>query len=179
MNQIRPTVRALIDHHQLELLPVEGTLFTSTYVSKQKTPEGDPIGTAIIGLYATQPKSFSSFHRLQHDELWHFYAGDPLRLVLLHPDGSSQDVILGSDFTAGQHVQFVVPAQIWQAGHTLEFGEHGYSLFGCTMAPGFTGTCFEGGETNVLLEHYPDRATDIHRLSATHGETRMPEGYTQ
>ena len=169
------TIQQLIDHYQLEVLPVEGTLFTSTYVSRQKTKDADPISTAIIGLYATEPNSFSSFHRLQHDELWHFYAGDPLRLVLLYPDGSSQDVILGPDFAAGQHVQFTVSAHTWQAGHTL--GE--YSLFGCTMAPGFTGACFEGGETNVLLEQYPDRANDIERLSATHGETRMPEGYTQ
>jgi predicted cupin superfamily sugar epimerase len=167
-------IQQLIDHYKLETLPVEGTLFTSTYVSKQKTTNGEPISTAIIGLYANEPNSFSSFHRLQHDELWHFYAGDPLRLVLLHPDGSSNDVILGQDFT-GQHVQFTVPAHTWQAGHTL--GD--YSLFGCTMTPGFTGTCFEGAETNPLLEQYPNRASDIRRLSATHGETRMPEGYTQ
>jgi predicted cupin superfamily sugar epimerase len=167
-------IQQLIDHYKLETLPVEGTLFTSTYVSKQKTTNGEPISTAIIGLYANEPNSFSSFHRLQHDELWHFYAGDPLRLVLLHPDGSSNDVILGQDFT-GQHVQFTVPAHTWQAGHTL--GD--YSLFGCTMTPGFTGTCFEGAETNALLEQYPNRASDIRRLSATHGETRMPEGYTQ
>jgi predicted cupin superfamily sugar epimerase len=172
---MQPKIQALIDHYQLELLPVEGTLFVSTYVSSIKTTNGDPISTAIIGLYAHEPNSFSGFHRLQHDELWHFYAGDPLRLVLLHTDGSSEDVILGPDFTAGQQVQFSVPARAWQAGHTL--GE--YSLFGCTMAPGFTGACFEGGQMQALLEHYPDRAADIQRLSTTHGETRMPEGYTQ
>jgi predicted cupin superfamily sugar epimerase len=168
-------VQDLIEHYQLEVLPVEGTLFKSTHVAKHKNGSGEPINSAIVGLYAHEPNSFSSFHRLQHDELWHFYAGDPLRLVLLHPDGSSQDVILGTDFTAGQRVQFLVPAHSWQAGQTL--GE--YSLFGCTMAPGFTGACFEGGEMNALLEQYPDRTDDIRRLSATHGETRMPEGYQQ
>jgi predicted cupin superfamily sugar epimerase len=168
-------IQKLINHYRLEVLPVEGTLFASTYVSSQKTETGDPISTAIIGLYANNPESFSSFHRLKHDELWHFYAGDPLRLVLLNPDGSSEDVILGPDFAAGQRVQFTVQAQTWQAGQTL--GE--YSLFGCTMAPGFTGACFEGGEMTVLLEQYPDRADDIRRLSASHGETRMPDGYTQ
>jgi predicted cupin superfamily sugar epimerase len=171
MNQ---NVQRLIEHYRLELLPVEGTLFTSTHVSS-RTLDGEPISTAIIGLYANEPNSFSSFHRLQHDELWHFYAGDPLRLVLLHPDGSSEDVILGPDFAAGQRVQFLVPAQTWQAGQTL--GE--YSLFGCTMSPGFTGACFEGGKMNALLEQYPTRADDIRRLSATHGEMRMPEGYRQ
>jgi predicted cupin superfamily sugar epimerase len=173
-------IQRLIDHYKLELLPVEGTLFTSTYVSRQKTTDGDPVSTAIIGLYTNDPESFSGFHRLQHDELWHFYAGDPLRLVLLHPDGSSQDVILGPDFTAGQHVQFTVPAHTWQAGHTLRPDDpSAYSLFGCTMAPGFTGACFEGAVMNTLLEQFPDRATDIRRWCSTHGETRMPQGYTQ
>jgi predicted cupin superfamily sugar epimerase len=172
---MHPKIQQLINHYKLEVLPVEGTLFKSTYVSRQKTIEGNPMSTAIIGLYATEPNSFSSFHRLQHDELWHFYAGDPLRLLLLHSDGSSQDVILGPDFAAGQHVQFTVPAHVWQAGYTLG----NYSLFGCTMAPGFTGACFEGGEMTALLEQYPNRADDIRRLSATHGDTQMPEGYTQ
>jgi predicted cupin superfamily sugar epimerase len=174
--KMHPKIQQLIDHYKLETLPVEGTLFASTYVSSIKTTDGNPIGTAIIGLYANDLNSYSSFHRLQHDELWHFYAGDPLRLVLLHPDGSNEDVILGPDFAAGQQVQFTVPAHSWQAGHTLESG---YSLFGCTMAPGFTGACFEGGEINALLEQYPSRTADIRRLCSTHGETRMPEGYTQ
>ena len=70
----------------------------------------------MIGMYAHEPLSRSLFHRLPADEVWHFYGGDPLRLVLLYPGGQSADVILGPDPLAGQKVQFVVPAGVWQAG---------------------------------------------------------------
>jgi predicted cupin superfamily sugar epimerase len=52
-----------------------------------------------------------------------------------------------------------------------------YSLFGCTMAPGFTGDCFEGGTRNGLLKMYPDRADDINLLGCSDDDTTMPEGF--
>ena len=171
---MHPDVRALIEHYKLSPLPVEGTLFASTYRSIRDTPEGAPVGTAIIGLYCDEPLSFSGFHRLPADEIWHFYGGDPLRLVLLHPDGSTQDVLMGNDPLRGQRVQFVVPANSWQAGHVVDGGR--YALYGCTMAPGFTSRGFEAGPIPELLERYPERADDIRRLGLS-GETRMPDGF--
>ncbi len=170
-----PEVKALIKHFNLQALPVEGTLFSSTYRSAAETEAGKPVGTAMIGLYCEEPRSVSLFHRLTADEVWHFYAGDPLRLVLLHPDGSSQDVVMGGDPLKGQQVQFVIPAGVWQAGHLLEGGR--YALYGCTVAPGFTGDCFEGGVQAELLEKYPERAADINALTADHDQTKMPEGF--
>jgi len=168
------SVKALIDHYNLEPLPVEGTLFVSTYRSPQEYEDGKPVGTAMIGMYCDEPRSLSLFHKLRHDEVWHFYGGDPLRLVLLYPDGSSKDVILGSDPFQGQLIQFVIPAGVWQAGHMLAGGH--YSLFGCTVAPGFTGDIFEGGTREKLSVLYPDRAEDISRLCVS-GETKMPDGF--
>jgi predicted cupin superfamily sugar epimerase len=172
---MHPDVSALIEHYKLEPLPVEGTLFVSTYRSRQDTPNGGPLGTAMIGLYCDDPISFSCFHRLPSDEIWHFYGGDPLRLVLLHPDGSSEQVVMGSNPQAGQHVQFIVPAATWQAGQMIRGGR--YSLFGCTMAPGFTSEGFEAGLAADLIERYPERADDIRLLCITGFETRMPDGF--
>ena len=173
---MQPVIQSLIEHYHLQPLPVEGTLFVSTYRSAQEFAGGKPGGTAMIGMYCDEPRSVSLFHRLKYDEVWHFYGGDPLRLVLLYPDGSSRDVILGSDHTQGQQVQFVIPAGVWQAGHVRSGGL--YSLFGCTVAPGFTGDIFEGGTQSQLLQLYPDRAEDIQRLSVS-GETQMPAGFAQ
>ncbi len=157
-------------------LPVEGTFFVSTYRSATELPGGGPVGTAMIGLYCTDPWSGSLFHRLTFDETWHFYGGDPLRLILLHPDGTDEDVILGGDVFAGQHVQYVIPAGTWQAGELVEGGD--WALFGCTMAPGFTGTCFEGGRAADLLASHPSRAGDITRLAvADDHTTAMPDGF--
>jgi len=171
---MHPSVKALIEHYNLQPLPIEGTLFVSTYRSPQEYETGKPVGTAIIAMYCDNPSSVSMFHKLKYDEVWHFYGGDPLRLVLLYPDGSSRDVIMGSDALKGQLVQFVIPAGVWQAGHMLEGGQ--YSLFGCTVAPGFTGDIFEGGTRERLLAIYPDRAEDIKRFSVS-GETKMPDGF--
>lgn len=173
-SHVLPEVQALIDHYQLEPLPLELTLFAQTWQSREAFPTGGPHGTAMIGLYCDEPPSVSRFHKLTVDEVWHFYAGDPLRLILLHPDGSARDVIMGSDPLAGQFVQFVVPAGVWQAGHLLPGGR--YSLYGCTMAPGFTWSMFTAGAQSPLLAAYPDRAADIALLGIPDDQAaQMPE----
>ena len=169
-------IAQLIEQYGLTPLPVEGTLFVSTYRSPADTPQGGPVGTAMIGLYAHEPQSRSLFHRLPADEIWHFYEGDPMRLVLLHPDGTSEDVWLGRSGTAGRLVQYVVPAGTWQAGEVGASGR--FALFGCTMAPGFTDSGFEAGTRSELRASHPDRAVDIDRLGVPDGhDTGMPTGF--
>lgn len=170
-----PEVKALVEHYELEPLPAEETLFTSTYRSEQEFGDGKPWCNAIIALYCDEPRSVSLFHKLPVDEIWHFYGGDPLRLILLYPDGSTEDVLMGSDPLKGHHVQFVVPAGVWQAGHMVTGGR--YSLFGCTMAPGFTADMFEGGLRDQLIDLYPDRVNDINELGCSHDQISMPEGF--
>ena len=173
---MHPTVAALVAHFDMSPLPVEGTWFVSTWRSAGDLPEGGPIGTAMIGLYAADPPSRSLFHRLAFDETWHFYGGDPIRLVLLQPDGRDEEVVMGGDPLAGQHVQYVIPAGVWQAGELVAGGS--WTLFGCTLAPGFTGTCFEGGRVGPLSAGYPGRAVDIARLAVPDGDaTAMPDGF--
>lgn len=174
---MHPDIPELIRHYKLTTLPSEGTLFTSSYRSAENVAGGGPMGTAMIGLYCNALHSHSLFHRLPADEIWHFYRGDPLRLVLMYADGTSRDVLLGSDPLRGQEVQFVVPAGTWQAGHCIEGGD--YSLFGCTMAPGFTGAMYEGGTRELLMASHPDRRDDIRRFGCDSNDTWMPEGFAE
>ena len=160
-------MKRLIERFGMTPLPVEGTLFAETYKSEATAASGGPAGTAGIGLFCDDPPSRSLFHRLEFDEVWHFYAGDPLRLVLLHPDGSDEEVVLGGDVAGGQGVQHVVRAGVWQAGELVPGGT--WSLFCCTMAPGFTHACFEGGRADELLRTHPARAADIERLAVPPG----------
>jgi len=165
--EVHPEVQALIAHHGFTHLPVEGTLFKATYSAPGHA------SSAMLGLYCDEPPSHSLFHRLSTDEVWHFYGGDALRLLLLHADGSHQTVILGPDHRAGQQLQWVVPAFTWQAGHLLPGGR--YALFGCTLAPGFNSTMFEGGTAAELLQSHPQCAADIERWACPPGATRMPD----
>lgn len=166
----------LVEHFGMSRLPIESTFHVNTYRSTVVTASGQFAGTGMIGLFATDPVSHSLFHRLPFDEIWHFYAGDPLRLILLHADGSSEDIILGPDLSAGHRVQVVVPADTWQAGETAAGGR--WSLFGCTMAPGFSGELFESGYADRLAQAYPERLTDIERLGVPlTAPPSMPPGF--
>ena len=84
-------------------------------------------------------------------------------------------MIMGSDPLKGEQVQFVIPAGVWQAGHMQAGGR--YSLFGCTMAPGFTDDMFEGGTREQLMGAYPSRTADIDRFACEPNKTNMPKGF--
>lgn len=121
---------------------------------------GRLVSSAIVCLLDVE--SFSDFHRLPTDEVWHHYVGDAVRLVLLHPDGRDETVALGSDLAAGERPYAVVPAGTWMAAR-LERGE--WALFGCTMAPGFVDADFEAAGRAELLERWPHRRADIKAMT--------------
>ena len=172
---IHPDTLAMLRHYRFERLPVEGTLYKSTWRSETNNLDGGPVGTAMIGMYANEPESVSCFHKLDFEEAWHFYGGDPFTLYLLYPDGTTAEIKMGTDPTKDQYVQYVIPAGVWQAGCLDQGGR--YALFGCTMAPGFTGTCFEAGVADELIAAYPSKASIIHKLSINGHEKLMPEGF--
>jgi predicted cupin superfamily sugar epimerase len=160
----------LIEHLGLEVLPEEGGLYRQTYKAGETIPrEALParyqgprsFGTAIF--YMLTPDSFSALHRLPTDEVYHFYLGDAVEMLLLFPDGRSERVILGSDLVAGQHVQFVAPAEVWQGSRLLPGGH--YALMGTTMAPGFEFDDYTAGIRKELIAQYPDRAELIALLT--------------
>ena len=172
---VHPETAALLQHYRFERLPVEGTLYRSTWRSGSVDDPRPPAGTAMIGLYADSPRSVSCFHRLTRDEVWHVYGGDPFILYLLHPDGRSEEVLMGPDPLAGQRVQQLIPAGVWQAGCLVPGGRH--ALFGCTMAPGFTGGCCEAAQPEALIAQYPQQEATIRRLAVNGAALAMPAGF--
>ncbi|WP_159769693.1 cupin domain-containing protein [Streptomyces sp. HM190] len=156
------TPEDLIAHYALEPIPWEGGRFRQTWAGPARA-DGRPEGTAIVALLTTEPGDCSALHRLPADEIWHFHLGDPLQLLLLRPDGSSDAVVLGPDVLGGQHVQYVVPAGTWMGARVLG-GDGAWTLFGCTMAPGFTYEGYEHGDAGELARRYPERAALIAEL---------------
>lgn len=135
----------------LEPLPREGGMWAQTWRS--------PHGTAICAL--VRPGDFSALHRLEGVEVYHFHAGAPLDMLLLHPDGRMEEPRLGVDLDSGQRPQVVVPAGVWQGSETR--GD--WTLFGTTMAPPFEWDGFELGEREQLTARYPGAARRIERLT--------------
>lgn len=166
-----PAAQALIDRLHMALIPGEGAYFAVTYQSADsldahalasRYPAGErAAGGAIYALVT--PTAFSALHRLQTDEIWHFYAGTPIELLLLHPDGTGETVVLGPDLMAGERPQYVVPRGTWMGGRPRNGGA--YSLFGTTMAPAFAPSDFELGERAALQKSYPRFARLVEELT--------------
>nr|WSY53546.1 cupin domain-containing protein [Streptomyces sp. NBC_00886] len=154
------TPEDLVAHYGLEPIPREGGLFRRTWAGPERS-DGRPEGTAIVALL-TAP-DFSALHRLPTDEVWHFYLGDPLELLLLAPDGTSSAAVLGPDVRHGQHVQFTVPGGTWMGARVVAGGA--WTFFGCTMAPGFTYEGYEQGDAAELTARYPSESARIAGLS--------------
>lgn len=128
------TAQEIIQLLRLEPLEMEGGYFRQNYRNKTPWDDHKPMSTAIYFLLT--PDTYSCLHRLPNDEVYHFYLGDPVELLVLDEKGQGSVRILGSDLAAGMQVQTAVPAQAWQGSRLLPGGS--WALLGTTMAPGFT-----------------------------------------
>jgi predicted cupin superfamily sugar epimerase len=169
------TAEEIIDCLSLHPLPVEGGYFGETYRASEmlgvdalpdRYTEPRSLGTAIY--YFLHSGHVSALHRLQTDEIYHFYLGQPVELLLLYQDGSAATHRLGIDLASGERPQIVVPRGVWQ-GLSLAEPElaDGFALLGTTMAPGFDPTDFELGSRSPLLASYPQYAAQILSLTPT------------
>lgn len=157
------TLEKIMEHFNMQPLPVEGGFFTRNYLSPEVIPHsalpdrytGDkPFGTAILYLLTPDPDCFSALHVLPTDEIYHFYMGDPVEMLHLHPDGSSERVIMGQDILSGQHIQYTARRGVWQGSRLIPGGD--FALLGTTMAPGFTDGDYLGGDRDELAARYPE-----------------------
>ena len=160
----------LIDRFKMERIPQEGAWFAPTFRSTEKvsiagaTRYASP-RVAYSAIYCVQTREdFSGLHRLASDELWHFYDGSPIELILLHPDGRGELTVLGRDLAAGQHPQLLVPRGVWQGSRPIG-GDDAWSFFGNTLAPGFEYADFEIGYRAELQARYPAFTEKIAELT--------------
>jgi uncharacterized protein len=115
----------------LELQPhPEGGWYAETW--RHRPPDGSRgAGSAIY--FLLRQGEVSRWHRVDADEIWHYYAGDPLQLRIAEAGAAPGSHILGPDVEAGQRPQIVVPAGAWQTARPL--GQ--YTLVGATVSPAF------------------------------------------
>jgi predicted cupin superfamily sugar epimerase len=163
------TPEKIIESFGMKPLPWEGGYYVETYRARQKIAKAAPtdqyvgernLATAI--LYLITPETFSALHRIISDEIFHFYLGDPVTMLLLNPDGTSEIITLGHDVLNGQRIQVTVPAGTWQGCFLNEGGA--FALMGTTVVPGFEFADFELGRQEELLGKYPSRHDLIVRL---------------
>jgi predicted cupin superfamily sugar epimerase len=165
-------IEQLIRHLRLEPLPIEGGYFRQTWSSDDLLPASAlpdryasprAAGTAIYYLLTSDADSFSAMHRLATDEIYHFYLGDPVEMLLLSEDSGAQRIVLGPDLMGGQHVQYVVSRYVWQGSRVVRGGR--FALLGATMAPGFDPRDFTLGSRDQLIQRFPHDAALIRELT--------------
>ncbi len=167
---MEPHIEGIIRILGLKPHPEEGGYYRETYRS------GDAFGSGCLPsrydgkrsastaiYYLITPSSFSSLHRIKTDEIFHFYAGDPVILLQLEPGGEGKTVLLGSAISEGQVPQAVVPMNCWQGALLADGGS--YALLGTTVSPGFDFRDYEQGNPAELSENYPSFKPLIERLA--------------
>ncbi len=162
-------IQRIIDHLQLAPHP-EGGFYRETYRSVETLAASAldaryggerSAGTGIYFLLTEG--NFSAFHRLRSDELYHFYAGDPVTTVQIRPDGTRVDTVLGPDLLNGHVPQLVIPRDVWQGTRLRDGGR--WALLGTTVAPGFDFADFEMADRPALLARFPQHAEIIEQLT--------------
>lgn len=144
---------------------VEGGAFRETYRASLTLPQSTLPGTfqgdrnAATAIYFLLERGdFSAFHRIAADEMWHFYAGDPLHIYEITPDGA----LIVHELGEGTF-QALIPAGSWFGSRVNVPGS--YALVGCTVAPGFDFADFELADREVLSKEYPAHAALIGELT--------------
>jgi uncharacterized protein len=141
-----------------------------TYVSAQSIApgglpapfaDGRPMGSALYFM-VTASRSVR-LHRIRNDQLYHYYLGDPLEVVLLRGDGASERVVVGPDLRAGQRVQLLIPGSTFHTARVL--GD--WFLGASTEWPGVIPADVETGNLDELAAKYPAVAADLRAIAET------------
>ena len=133
----------------------EGGLFREVFRSplRVRSPFG-PERPALTTIYFLVPSgTWSRWHRVAHDEVWHFYEGDPLELLTLDPRFEHFERRMLSRLGEPGVPVAVIPAGHWQAARATR----GFALVGCTVAPGFDPDDF------TLMKDQPDQVAALER----------------
>ena len=142
-----------------------------TFVSGQMLAAGalpppfarsSPLGSGLY--FLVTPEAPVRLHRIRNDQLYHYYLGDPLELLLLHADGSTERVVVGPDLRGGQQVQFLIPGNTFHTARLLGGGR--WFLGASTEWPGVVPADVEIGNIEELAQQYPGVAAVVRSIAA-------------
>jgi predicted cupin superfamily sugar epimerase len=154
---------------RLGLVPhPEGGWYRETYRAAESIAApparfGGPRSHSTAIYFLLEAGGVSRLHRIKSDEVWHFYAGDPLLLSVIAPTGTLTVHRLGPAPDAAARPQAVVPAGAWYGAQLAPGGA--WALTGGTVAPGFDFADFELGDRRRLVAEFPQHRALIEALT--------------
>jgi len=119
---------------------------------------GRPLGSALY--FLVTPEAPVKLHRIQSDQLYHYYLGDPIEVLLLRENGLSELVVVGPNIVGGEIVQLFIPGNTFHTARVT--GKSRWFLGGSTEWPGVVPSeDVELGNVEELAAKYPEAAADI------------------
>jgi hypothetical protein len=119
--------------------------------------EGRPTGSALY--FMVTPDAPVRLHRIHNDQLYHYYLGDPIDVLMLHADGTTKRAVVGPDLRAGQCLQLLIPGNTFHTARIV--GGRRWFLGASTEWPGVEPADVEIGDVDALGAKYPDVANDL------------------
>jgi predicted cupin superfamily sugar epimerase len=137
-----------------------------TFMSKQRIAPGGlpvpfesgrPMGSALY--FMLTPQEPVKLHRIRNDQFYHYYLGDPIEVLMMLTDGSTQHHVVGPDLRAGHTVQLFIPGSTFHTARVI--GTRQWFLGGSTEWPGVERQDVELGNADELVKKYPGVAEQI------------------
>jgi predicted cupin superfamily sugar epimerase len=125
--------------------------------------DGRPLGSALY--FMVTPSAPVRLHRIRNDQLYHYYLGDPIELLLLHAGGKSERIVVGPDLRDGQRVQHFIPGNTFHTARII--GQGRCFLGGSTEWPGVVPADVEIGNLDELARQYPAIAAELRAIAAS------------
>ncbi len=107
--------------------------------------------------------TYSAFHRIKSDELWHYYVGSAVTIYMIDEEGNYSEITLGSELDMGEVLQCVIPHGVWFGAKVND--PDSFSLVGCTVSPGFHFDDFELADRAELINRFPEHKIIIEKLT--------------
>jgi predicted cupin superfamily sugar epimerase len=125
--------------------------------------DGRPTGSALY--FMVTPDAPVRLHRIRNDQLYHYYLGDPIEVLMLLPDGTTKHVVVGPDLRGGQCVQLFIPGHTFHTARVI--GQRNWFLGASTEWPGVEPADVEIGDVEALAAKYPSSAGDLRAFQKT------------
>ncbi len=133
----------------------EGGYYREIYRSDEKIVkdalplryEGDRnFSTSIY--YLIRRGEVSKLHRLKSDEIYHFYMGASVEILMIYPDEKVEKRVLGLNLEKGEEPQIIIPKMVWQGLRII--GDDDFALMGTIVSPGFEFDDFELADESIV-----------------------------
>jgi uncharacterized protein len=149
-------IRALLGLHPHQTCGYTNEIYRSSLVIPKDVLPSVYDGPRTLGgflYFLVTREAPVRLHRIRSDQMYHYYSGQPLEVLLIGADGTCSTSIIGPALEQGMRPQLLVPSNTFHAARVL--GDGDYSLMGTTVWLRAEPSDVEMGNAEALAAAYP------------------------